>query len=68
MPGIEEDKSLSKLISIVYKNGSYWVYHMRTLYKPTGQLDKEFNHAEQAWQVVRLHNLKTKKLTTRYQH
>ena len=48
--------NFNKLISLVYKNGAYWAYHSRTLYTNKGEVDSEFNHFEQAWQVVRLAN------------
>ena len=51
-------------MSIVYKSGSYWAYHTRTLYKPDGEMDDKYNHFEQAWQIVRLQNYRSKKLVT----
>ena len=52
------------LNSVVYKGGSYWIYHTKTLYKPDGELDEKFNHFEQAWQIVRLQNQRARKLTS----
>ena len=52
------------LLSLVYKSGAYWVYHTKSLYKPDGEIDEKFNHFEQAWQIMRLQNQRTKKLIT----
>ena len=41
--------SYQQLVSIVYKSGSYWVYHTKTLYKSDGDIDEKFNHFDQAW-------------------
>lgn len=45
-----------KLLSVVYKNGAYWAYHTKSLYKPDGEMDEKFDHFDQAWQIVRLQN------------
>ena len=54
MPKFECPESYQKLLSLVYKNGSYWVYHVQTLYRPDGELDEKLSHFAQAWQIVRL--------------
>jgi len=42
------------LLSVVYKHGTYWMFHAKSLYNDKGQVDKDYSHTEQAWQVVRL--------------
>ena len=51
----------NKLVSFVYKDNSYWVYHAKTLYKSNGEVDEKFSHFDQAWQIVRLSNFRPKK-------
>ena len=55
--GIPEDYQM--LLSFVYKQGMYWLYHSRSLYKPSGEIDDKYNHFEQAWLIIRLMNQKT---------
>ena len=64
MPKLDSPDGYKLLISIVYKNGAYWVYHNRSLYNKDGEIDDDFSHFDQIWQVIRLQNQKTKKLTT----
>ena len=64
MPKLGCPESYQMLLAVVYKNGAYWVYHTRTLFKQDGELDETYNHFEQAWQIVRLQNQRAKKLTT----
>ena len=62
---LDSSDNYQMLLSVVYKNGAYWVYHTKTLYKADGEIDNTYNHFQQAWQVVRLSNLRSKKeLTT----
>ena len=56
IPKLDNNDSYQMLNSVVYKGGSYWIYHTKTLYKPDGELDEKFNHFEQAWQIVRPQN------------
>ena len=49
MPKLGCPESYQMLLSVVYKSGSYWVYHTKTLYKPDGEMDDKYNHFEQAW-------------------
>ena len=54
MPKLGCPDSYQMLLSVVYKGGSYWIYHTKTLYKPDGELDDKYSHFEQAWQIIRL--------------
>ena len=49
VPKLGCPESYQMLLSVVYKNGAYWVYHTKSLYKPDGELDEKYNHFEQAW-------------------
>ena len=64
VPRLGCPESYQNLLSVVYKQGAYWVYHTKTLYKNDGEMDEKYNHFDQAWQVVRLQNLKTRKLVS----
>lgn len=46
VPNLDCPQPFQKLVSLVYKKGSYWAYHHRTLYKKDGLLDEDFNHHE----------------------
>ena len=64
MPKLGCPDTYQMLLSVVYKSGSYWVYHTKTLYKPDGDMDDKYSHFEQAWQIIRLQNQRAKKLTS----
>ena len=64
MPKLDTPDSYKMLLSSVYKNGAYWIYHNQSLYKQDGELNEEFSHFDQVWQVVRLQNQRVRKLTT----
>lgn len=44
IPKLGHPESYQMLLSVVYKSGAYWVYHNKTLYKPSGEVDETFNH------------------------
>ena len=46
IPKLDNYDTYQMLNSVVYKGGSYWIYHTKTLYKPDGELDEKFNHFE----------------------
>ena len=64
MPKLGCPEQYSKLLSVVYKHGSYWIYHAKTLYKTNGELDESYSHFDQVWQIIRLSNQRSKKLIT----
>lgn len=62
MPKLGTPEDYQMLLSFVYKQGTYWIYHTRSLYKPNGEIDDKYNHFEQAWLIIRLMNQKSRKL------
>jgi hypothetical protein len=57
MPSLEPPSDYQMLISVIYKQGMYWIYHNRSLFKP-GKFEKDnaYNHTDQAWLIVRYQN------------
>ena len=41
---LDSSDNYQMLLSVVYKNGAYWVYHTKTLYKADGEIDNTYNH------------------------
>lgn len=64
IPKLGHPESYQLLLSVVYKSGAYWLYHNKTLYKKNGEVDEDYNHFEQAWQIVRMSNMKGKRMVT----
>ena len=67
IPGLSSPTNYQELLSIVYKANSYWIYHTKSLYKQNGELDSDYNHFDQAWQVIRMQNMKTRKINSAYE-
>ena len=45
------------LISVIYKQGLYWIYHNRSLFKPLSlERDNDYSHTDQAWIIIRYQN------------
>jgi hypothetical protein len=57
----DPEKQQQKMLSLVYKEGLYWVYHFKSIYskdKPEQLCSpQEFAHTDQVWQIVRLQNI-----------
>lgn len=69
IPNLDDQyKDFQKLLSLVYRNGRYWVYHQRTLYDEKGEFDNDFTHFKQVWQVVRFQNQVAPKMRTIAEH
>ena len=50
MPKLGCPDSYKELLSTVYKNGAYWVYHSKSLYQAeNGELDEKYSHFDQVW-------------------
>lgn len=57
LPSLEPPSDYQMLISIVYKSGLYWIYHSRSLFKPSSEdRDPDYSHTEQAWLLIRFQN------------
>lgn len=54
MPRLDSPSSYKMLLTAVYKNGAYWIYHNESLYNKKGEVNEDFSHFEQVWQIVRL--------------
>lgn len=49
LPKLDTPESYQKLLSVVYKNGKYWVYNVQSLYTPEGDNSESFTHFKQVW-------------------
>ena len=46
MPEIESPRDFTSLLSVVFKNKSYWVFNRQSLYNAEGYIDESFEHTD----------------------
>ena len=64
-PPAKPTENAINLVTLVHKDDQYWVYHKQSLYRDNGDVDFDFKHNEQVWQVIKLSNIESaKKLRT----
>ena len=57
IPNVDSTEEYQNLISLVYKKGSYWTYHSKSL------MDDSFkNHADRVWKIVKYECHENKKI------
>ena len=42
---------------------SYWLFSHKSLHTSTGDIDPDYEHIDQAWEIIRYSNQRTHKLT-----
>lgn len=43
-----------RLLTVVYRNGSYWVFNSKSLFDDFGRVDDSNDHVGACWLVVRM--------------
>jgi hypothetical protein len=56
LPLIDNPLAYTPLISVVYRNGSYWLFGIKSLYNDFGKADDFYDHEDAAWLNVRFQN------------
>jgi len=51
IPNVDGQEEYQNLLSLVYKQGSYWLYHCKSLQDETFK-----NHTERVWRIVKYEN------------
>ena len=59
IPQVDTSEDYQNLISLVYKQGQYWLYHSKSIND-----DSFKNHADRVWKIVKYEAYKQKKMNT----
>ena len=59
IPNVDSSEEYQSLISLVYKQGQYWMYHAKSLND-----DSFKNHADRVWRIVKYETYLNKKSNT----
>eukprot|EP00347_Sterkiella_histriomuscorum_P004352 403360777 len=59
LPNVDNQEEYQNLLSLVYKQGNYWMYHSKSL-----QDDSFKNHVDRVWRIVKYETFTTGKQNT----